>query len=128
VRARVEWLASELEPGDRVLTLDETGNQVYWELTHRLGRAARIEAVRLPRNLAELPVYQRRAIEQGERLSVVPYRGVEELDLGGVRRVWVFHDAATPEQALTSQLASRRFLLERTVGDGPPRLSEYRLR
>jgi len=125
VRARVEWLASRLEPGDRILTLDETGNQVYWELTHRLGRTAPIEAVRRVQNPAELSVYQRRGIEQGERLSVAPCRYIGEIDLEGAHRVWLFHDSATPEEALARELASHGFSRQRTIGAEPPRLSEY---
>lgn len=128
VRARVELLASQLQPGDLILTLDETGNQVYWELTHRLGRTARIEALRRQRNLAELSLDQRRGIEQGERLSVVPHRNIGEIDLGSVRRVWVFHESVKPDETLAAHLASRGFSLERTIGGEPPRLSEYRLR
>ncbi len=128
VRARIESLARHLQPGDRILTLNELGNQVYWELTHRLDRTARIEAPRPPRDLAALSVYQRRGIEQGERLSVVPYRNVGEIELDGVSCVWLLHDPAEPDAALAGHLASRGFLLERTIGAEPPRLSEYRAR
>jgi hypothetical protein len=126
VRARIETVAREMEPGDIIVCLDELANPVFWELTHRLEREAPIRALAPQVDSDELSVYQRQGIEQGERLSVIPYRAMDEIDIEGGRRVWLFHNAATPPETIAGHLAAHGFVQERTDGGESPRLSLYR--
>lgn len=126
VRKRIETVAREMRPGDIIVCLDELANPVFWELTHRLGREAPIQALAPQVDADELSVFQRQGFEQGERLSVIPYRPVNEIGLEGVRRVWLFHNSAAPPDTIAEHLAAHGFARERTDGGESPRLSVYR--
>lgn len=125
LRRQIELTAERMSPGDLVVCLDELCNPVYWEFVHRLRAPARIEAPR-PEPAAGLSVHERRALEQGERLSVVPYRDAGHIVFEAAERVYVFHQKPLLPSNVATELERRGFRLERTEGSGTARLSVYR--
>jgi hypothetical protein len=124
LRAQIELAAQQISSGDAVVCLDELCNPIYWELRHRWGLRVPIEAPR-PTLTPELSVHERRALEQGERLSVVPYRDIGQIDFQAARRIFVFHQGAAPDPAVAAELERRGFRLQRREASGPHRLSIY---
>ncbi len=125
LRRQIELTAQRMSPGDLVVCLDELCNPISWELVHRLRVPARIEAPR-PEPAAGLSVHERRALEQGERLSVVPYRGAGHIDFETTGRVYVFHQDPQLPSNVATELERRGFRLERKEGGEAARLSVYR--
>jgi hypothetical protein len=77
-RQAAEIISAEQRPTDSVLASNlSIGNQLHWEINHRLGREVRIQVLRPPVAVA--------------RLSVLPAADLESLDLQNVDRLWVFY-------------------------------------
>jgi hypothetical protein len=124
LRRHVEQVARELGPGDLVLCDPDLASQVYWELRHRNGLQARVEAAPV-RSLKGLTPVQRRAAEQAERLSVVPARPAEKVGFEGVRRVWLFDSRGAPDAAVLRRLEEEGFQRVHDAGSMKPGLWLY---
>ncbi|HXG34587.1 MAG TPA: hypothetical protein VNJ11_14570 [Bryobacteraceae bacterium] len=124
LRRHVELVARELGPGDLVLCDPDLASHVYWELRHRNGRQARVEAAPV-RSLEGLPPVERRAAEQAKRLSVVPARPAEKVGLQGVRRVWLFDSRGAPDRGVLRRLEEEGFRRIQDAGSVKPGLWLY---
>jgi len=93
-------VAREQRPDDLVLCSPGTGNQFYWELTHGLGRSARIEVLRPP-----IPVFR--------RLLVPPQIDPESIQLDGVNRIWFLYSEGEETRPDFESLRARGFVLQK---------------
>jgi hypothetical protein len=93
-------LVREQRPSDLILCRSSC-NELYWELTHHLGRAGHIE----------IPV----STPVADRLSVVPQITLETANLAGVDHVWLFADKGAEADSFISSLSRRGFALKKEI-------------
>jgi hypothetical protein len=124
LRRHVEQMARQMEPGDLVLCDPDLANHVYWELRHRSGRQARVEAAPV-RSLRGLSPVQRRAAEQAERLSVIRARPAEKVGFQGVRRVWLLDSRGAPDAGVLRRMEEEGFRRIQDAGPVKPGLWLY---
>jgi len=124
LRRHVEQMARQMEPGDLVLCDPDLANHVYWELRHRSGRQARVEAAPV-RSLEGLSPVERRAAEQAARLSVIPARPPEKVGLQDVRRVWLLDSRGAPDRGVLRRLEEAGFRRIQDAGPVKPGLWLY---
>jgi hypothetical protein len=83
-------LSRELKVNDLIL-VDSNCNEFYWEWTKRAQAPEEpLKCVELPTDSLELPHYEQLGFEQEVRLSVLEPKRLDEIDLTGAGRIWLF--------------------------------------
>lgn len=125
VLERTRAIAAEFQPDDLVISERDQSNSLYWEIAHRRGRDVRFEVLPKKRSDGPKSTPERLGEEQGERLSVFPYRDLSQIDLQGVRRVWVLYSSKDVPGSVAAFLTPRGFVAERTEGAEAPFLTLF---
>jgi hypothetical protein len=95
-------LSHEMQEGDMILCEgQDLANQVYWEWTRRLGSSDHIEVLQTPWAMV--------------RLSVLPPKDLDTLELGAVDRVWFFSNTASKKALVTEFLKTRGLDLQKQL-------------
>jgi hypothetical protein len=91
-----------MQEGDMILCEgQDLANQVYWEWTRRLGSSDHIEVLQTPWAMV--------------RLSVLPPKDLDTLELGAVDRVWFFSNTASKKALVTEFLKTRGLDLQKQL-------------
>ncbi len=116
VRQAASALSTQANPSDLILCSSDVASQFYWEWTRRFGRSNRVECLRPVPSAASPAAPHRRRLEQSERLSVLPWKDLTEIEVGGASRVWLVTMSDSELVArVEDSLAARDFTLESSV-------------